>query len=375
MKIWVIGRNYPNKKNKMCGSFEVEQAKMLAKNGHEVSYLVCVFHPLYKVKKWGSAEWKEDINVYAYSQLYAPQRLNFYWDNFKEKKWLKLLRYVEEKEGIPDIIHVHYPTMITVPQVILDYQKKGTKIIATEHWTKVQSGKLNKHELNQLMMYATQGNQFVCVGEALRDQVKVLTGADENLHVIPNIVSENFQIASRKHRGFRFVAVGRLVEVKQFDKIIEAFNKKFKGIDGVSLTIIGGGSQYEKLKQQIKKFGLDKQVALTGVLSRQEIANRVSNSDVLVCFSRLETFGVPIIEAWYCGIPTIGTNAIGFKSNWKSELGELISYDDVDLLAESMVTMQEQYGKYSKQFIKEYAASLFSERAVYKKLYELYCKD
>ena len=35
MKIWVIGRSYPEPSNNMMGSFEYEQAKMLQKNGEE----------------------------------------------------------------------------------------------------------------------------------------------------------------------------------------------------------------------------------------------------------------------------------------------------------------------------------------------------
>ena len=39
MKIWVIGRGFPVKKNNMKGSFEFEQAQMLARHGNEVIYM------------------------------------------------------------------------------------------------------------------------------------------------------------------------------------------------------------------------------------------------------------------------------------------------------------------------------------------------
>ena len=36
MVIWVVGRNYPLPDNDMQGSFELEQAKMLARYGYDV---------------------------------------------------------------------------------------------------------------------------------------------------------------------------------------------------------------------------------------------------------------------------------------------------------------------------------------------------
>ena len=53
MNVWVIGRGYPTKFNSAKGSFEFEQAKMLAKEGCKVTYLALIFHPFKKIKKWG----------------------------------------------------------------------------------------------------------------------------------------------------------------------------------------------------------------------------------------------------------------------------------------------------------------------------------
>lgn len=46
MNIWVIGRNYPKISNGMQGCFELEQAKLLAKNYEKVSYLTCCLRPI-----------------------------------------------------------------------------------------------------------------------------------------------------------------------------------------------------------------------------------------------------------------------------------------------------------------------------------------
>lgn len=375
MKIWVIGRNYPTPKNKMCGSFEFEQAQIFAKNGHRVAYIACPFHPLYKIKKWGSADWEEkNVHVYAYSQFYFPQRMNVYWDSFKKSIWEKLLNQVENEHGIPDVIHLHYPTMISIPEAILAYKDKGTRIVATEHWTNVLTGNITEHAKKQLKTYVEAADHFICVGKPLKESVEKLTGTNKDIKVVPNVVPDAFGNVAKEHDGCRFISVGRLVEVKQFDKLVKAFSKAFYGQQNVSLTIVGGGNQLRKLKKMIRDYGVESQIVLTGAQERWKVAHLMSESDVLVSYSKLETFGVPIIEGWYTGIPAIATTAIGFAEYWMDSLGELIPYDEEILLEDALrsVKFKKESGYYSRDTIRNFAVAHFSEQAVYQQLLDLY---
>ncbi len=348
---------------------------MLSKRGHEVIYISCPFHPLYKIRKWGQVDWQEgDIHIYAYSQLFFPQRFNVRWDSFKKKKWEMLLNIVERDHGIPDVIHLHYPTMITVPNPILAYKKKGVRIVATEHWTSVLTGKITERAKIQLKTYVEEADHFICVGKPLKESVVRLTSTVKEISIIPNIVPETFYAEKEKHEGVRFVAVGRLVKVKQFDKLIEAFANVFSAEKDVSLTIIGGGSQYERLKRQIKRKAPKGNIRLLGAQPRMEVAAMMAGSDAVISYSRLETFGVPIIEGWYNGIPAIATTAIGFAEYWDEFLGELIPFDDENVLENTLKTVKDKIksGYYVPQRITEYAQQYFSEEAVYKRLVELY---
>lgn len=373
MKIWVIGRNYPTPSNKMCGSFEYEQAQILAKKGNEVIYITCPFHPLYKVKKWGSVDWQVDnIHVYAYSQLYFPQRFKIYWDSFKRPIWERLLRRVEEKEGTPDIIHLHYPTLISVPEPILAYKEKGTKVVATEHLSDVLTGHISEHSRNQLKAYVEGVDHFICVGNPLKESVEKLTETTKKIEIVPNVVPDTFNCERQDHKKFNYISVGRLVKGKQFDKLISAFAKAFSNEKDVSLTIVGGGNQYGRLKKQINRLRLQEQVTLTGTKNRTEVARLMSEADVLISYSLLETFGVTVIEGWYCGLPAIATTAIGFTEYWKESLGELIPFDDESILVEAMKKVRRIYSSYSPDQIQMFAKQCFSETAIYNRLNNLY---
>lgn len=67
--------------------------------------------------------------------------------------------------------------------------------------------------------------------------------------VVPNVVNANFIPSNSSHSGFRFVAVGRLVKIKQFDKIISAFAENFKDDLNVSLVIVGDGEEFHELQK------------------------------------------------------------------------------------------------------------------------------
>lgn len=374
MKIWVIGRSYPQDSNNMQGSFELEQAKMLAKHGHDVTYISCIFHPFKKVKNWGFANFTDDnVNIITYSQIYTIERMKFHFEPFKRMIWKKLLKYVEEKNGIPDIIHVHYPSNITVADTILSYKEYGVKIICTEHWSQVLNNKIDKYELNQLKKYVKYSDTFFSVSKSLKDSIIKLTKSD-NIEILPNMVNKNFQISKEVSDKFIFVAVGALTKNKQFDKIIEAFNKQFSNEKNCKLRIIGDGKELKNLKNLVKKNKIQDKVIFEGRLNREETAKKVSESDVLVSFSKSETFCVPIIEAWACGIPVITSDSISVNDIWDNRLGFKIIGSTVMELSNYMSHIFENYEIFDKKYIRNYAISNYSEDAIYNKLIYYYSR-
>lgn len=373
MKFWVIGRSYPSELNNMQGSFELEQAKMLGKYGNDVAYLACVFHPFKKIKKWGFCKWEEDnISVYTNSQFYAHERMKLHLEGFQSLVWRKFLAKVEADTGIPDVIHIHYPADITIAELMLSYQEKGTRIICTEHWTQVLTNVIDPYERRRLKTYVDHADAFLCVGPPLKKAVQKITATQKKLFVVPNIANDLFKPQATKDGVFRFVAVGSMRPEKQFDKIIGSFSECFKGKEGVMLRIVGGGVEEQNLMKLADELGVKNQIEFTGKLYRGQVAEKVASSDALVCYSRLETFGVPIIEAWACGIPVIATTAAAVCEEWDEKLGYQISPYDEEELRTKMTYLYTHIKDYDWQYIREYAMEHYSERKVYEMLLEFY---
>ncbi len=371
MVIWVIGRNYPLPDNDMQGSFELEQAKMLARYGNVVHYLACSLHPIKRIKGNGIHSWTDEgVKVTVLSTFFAPRVYPVYFVKGRNKLWTKLFEAVEEESGLPNVIHVHYPSMLMIADVLKEYHDKGVRVVATEHWTKVLGKKLDSIELKEYKKYSGVLDKMICVGSPLTKSVKELIGMDGE--VVPNIVNDLFKPTEKEHEGFRFVAVGRLVKLKQFDKIIEAFCDCFLGQQDITLTIIGGGEEKENLQKHISARQAGSQIKLLGSQTREKTAEYVANSDNLICYSTFETFGVPIIEAWACGLTTTTTTAAAVIDNFDERLGVEVDYRDFDGLKKAMKYVYEHRSEYDKEFISSYARTHFSEEVVYNRLKQLY---
>lgn len=373
MKIWVIGRSYPQEINNMQGSFELEQAKMLAKYGNDVSYVACVFHPFKKVKKWGFCHWTEDhIRVFSNSQFYAHERMKLHLARFQSSVWREFLKKVERETGTPDVIHVHYPANITVAKDILAYKEKGVKIVCSEHWSQVLTKSIDSHESQQLKEYVEGADAFICVSPPLKKAVQDITGTKQTIHTIPNIINDCFQPSDEKKDGFHFIAVGVLFPNKQFDGIIRAFAATFRDNKEVGLTVVGSGIEERRLKELACALGVESQIVFTGRLSRENTAREVGSSHVLVSYSRLETFCVPIIEAWACGLPVIATTSCPVVEQWDDLLGIQISPSDEEQLGQQMKNMYEHYSWYQSDYIIRFARDNYSEQVIYNSLMNIY---
>ena len=377
MKIWVIGRSYPEPSNNMMGSFEYEQAKMLQKNGEEVYYLCCSLHLNKVIKGWGYQSWEESgMKICTYSKHFFPRVFPLYFLKLRNHLWSKFLQRVCEKNGWPDIIHVHYPAMMMVADALRPFHQMGIKIVVTEHWTKVLTKSLDFIEIKAYRKYFEYIDTCICVGSPLVNAIKEIKGNNITpIYVVPNVVDQEFQPSMIKHDGFEFIAVGRLVKVKQFDQIVRAFTKCFRE-KPARLTIVGGGEEYDTLKKLINNHSMKKQIMLTGSLPRRQVAERIANADCLVCYSRFETFGVPIIEAWACGIPTITTTMVAAViDNFDSRLGMEVPFNDIDNLEEKMRYMYDNNSLFDKKFISRFAQENFSERVIYQQLKRIYMEQ
>lgn len=104
----------------------------------------------------------------------------------------------------------------------------------------------------------------------------------------------------------RFVlGLGRAVEKKGFDLLIDAFARLAPNHPEVGLVIGGDGAARPGLAARAQSLGLSGRVALPGMLSRGQVAWAMHNAAAFVLPSRVEPFGIVVLEALQAERPVI----------------------------------------------------------------------
>lgn len=374
MYILTIGRAFPEKKTGMIGIFEYEQAKALSKAGNKVVYGFCDNRSVKVFRKVGKFRNTQD-NIEIYGRFLPvgglPEKLH---GKFKTPEFKKLIQTIIDEQGKPDVIHIHFP-LLTLTSEIFEYLKGlGCKIVITEHWTKVQIKEISPFKEKLLCELADNADAFICVSSLLKKSVCEITNTKNEVYVVPNMVSDEFSCSVKKNNSdkFDFVAVGRLVDVKRFNIDIDGFTKAFRGNKNVKLKIIGDGVLRSSLNTQIENLGMQNQIEMMGFKNRDEVARIVAESDCHVSASILETFGVPFIEGWVTGIPSIGVKGGPIDEHFNENNGLLYEADNSDALAEAMRQVYNSRDKYDRKAISEWAVSMFSSRCVADRLVEIF---
>ena len=105
------------------------------------------------------------------------------------------------------------------------------------------------------------------------------------------------------------LGIGRLVEVKGFDALIRAYALLVeRGADrGVDLVIGGDGPERARLQHLAEALGVGARTWFPGALARPQVGAAMAAALALVVPSRVEAFGITVLEGWRAGIPVIAT--------------------------------------------------------------------
>ncbi len=133
---------------------------------------------------------------------------------------------------------------------------------------------------------------------------------EKALEQVDDIVFDN--------KDINIIAVGKLIEVKGFDRLVN-ISKRLKD-DGypIHIYIVGKGEEKEALEAQIASLGVDDIWTFVGFQTNPY--KYVRAADLYVCSSRREGFSTAVTESLIIGTPVVSTNCSGAY--------ELLGYND-----------------------------------------------
>lgn len=132
----------------------------------------------------------------------------------------------------------------------------------------------------------------------------------------------------------RLITVGRLVELKGFDRLIRIADSLRKNGMDFEILILGQGEERPKLERMIREASLEKNVILLGFQSNPYAY--MNESDLFVCSSRSEGFSTVVSEAIVLGLPVVSTDCAGVRELFGSYDCGVITENDEEALARAI---------------------------------------
>jgi glycosyltransferase involved in cell wall biosynthesis len=169
-----------------------------------------------------------------------------------------------------------------------------------------------------------------------------------------------------------FLMVGRIEQRKNHEVALHALSRMKKS--DVNLVIVGGKTSYtSKIRQTVRDLNLSDQVHFRHELNLSDLQNYYQNAIGLLYPSHTEGFGIPILEAFLCGVPVI-TNKEGVFREAGGAEALYVDVNDASDLAEKMNEMLSE--KFDRQNIvqkaKERVKRAFSPEGQAEKYLSLY---
>jgi glycosyltransferase involved in cell wall biosynthesis len=287
---------------------------------------------------------------------------------------LMLARRYVRRFGKPDVLHAHAVAWGGEVANLIS-REFDVPFFITEHSTEMLSAAWRPIGRKAAVTALLAADGVVSVSRHLARAVnKVAPGLA--CGVIPNVVDTSF-FASAAHveratTPFRIISVGLLVAKKGMDQLIKAFAQAFPDESDVRLIIVGDGDQRSSLEALVRQLRLADRVEFTGLLSRAEIRQRMAHANVFALASRLETFGVVLIEALASGLPVVATQTGGPDDIVVDGVGWLVPPGDEGAFARALRDARENWQRFDRSSLAEYAEEHFGEQAVVDQLLNLY---
>jgi len=134
-----------------------------------------------------------------------------------------------------------------------------------------------------------------------------------NITVVPPGIDVKYSPGGRRDPEPLVVAVGRLAEVKQFDRFIEAMVMLKANQPTLRAVVVGEGHLRPELEARIAGHGATEWLTLPGRLDDDELLSLYRRAWIVGSTSAREGWGMTLTEAAACGTPVVASRISGHQ--------------------------------------------------------------
>lgn len=282
-----------------------------------------------------------------------------------------------------DILHVHYAMPHAISAILArDIAKQDVKIVTTLHGTDITVLGFDKTFKKMITYGIEQSDAVTAVSKDLVERTIHDLKVNKDIEVIYNFINE--EVYFKKDRQFLkthynikkdekvLIHISNFRKVKRIPDIVRTFYKIRKQIKA-KLMLVGDGPEFQTVFELVNDMNLKDDVLFLG--RQKNISDLLSISDLMLLMSEQESFGLVLLEAAACEVPSIGTNIGGIPEVIvHDETGYLVELGDVDAAATyalQLLTDEQKLKSFSSASIKR-ANQVFHSRRIVQQYIALY---
>jgi len=241
-----------------------------------------------------------------------------------------------------DIFHSHVPSPI-----FAFFFRKSSPQVVTYHNDIVVPGKINGHHfpmplrismerLNEKFIQPVldEAKIIIATTKSYAETSPVLRNYTHKIRIVPNAVDLSAYIQGRRKEKF-IVFAGRMVEYKGIGTLLDAV-KEVQKKEALRLVLLGDGYDRHILEARARRMGID--AVFAGRVGRSNLVDILSRAEMLILpsNSRLEAFGIVLLEAMACETPVLAFDTPGV--NEIAREGGLV-YSNMEELAQVILEL------------------------------------
>jgi len=248
------------------------------------------------------------------------------------------------REFKPDLVYVHFLSINALWVLLLHYVLHF-RLVASARGNDIQGipqrSRLQRWMLSRLFHRADA--VLFCSSYVQRDAAPYLRNVSPRAYV--GVVGDGFNAgefegrAAYAHPAPYLLAVGRLVEKKGFDLLIRAFSLISPEFPEFHLLVAGDGEERNHLERLIDELNLRDRITLFGFADRETTIALFLGCEFFVLSSRLEPFGIVVLEAMAAHKAVLATKSGGAIDLVQPGVNGMLVEPEVDALAAGMREM------------------------------------